>query len=318
MARQSRHAQLVFILLVAIAWFRIGVQTAAAAPGIVPDRLCTNVCGSYALCDEPCYPSMEEQETTCGDYDGGSANGWCEAGESNSGAPAPTSRFILPDDGLNWLYYQANYPDPEEVGNCFGNCGPGCVEWSICGSPEQKWELTHPYGLTHSSGSTCICADDNNLLDCGTADYYYGTGRWTYHGWTADGCHYDDYSCYGGVFGPWNVFMLIVDVATGWGNWWFNLLVSGPYTCWDAATFAEGGGCSNAGAVDWWEEKGIFAGTFTHSYYDYGSPGVCYSGPPKCGDGICQSDACLVYSGGGQTFGDGCEEDSNSCYADCG
>jgi hypothetical protein len=61
-----------------------------------------------------------------------------------------------------------------------------------------------------------------------------------------------------------------------------------------------------------------FTDSFWHDRYEYGEPGSCASGPPQCGDGMCQTNGCeLGESGAGQEPGNGCEEDAYNC-SDCG
>lgn len=85
------------------------------------------------------------------------------------------------------------------------------------------------------------------------------------------------------------------------------------------ATFAEGGGCFGAHADSWPYNTSFTATDFTHEYYEYGPPGICYSGPPKCGDGQCQPEDCgvLMLEAPNMFPGDGCEENGGNCSSDC-
>lgn len=308
---------------------------------------CDEVCNPYVPCDTPCNGTTYEEpwENTCGNHQGGAANGFCESTcgngtcevengedhwtcESDCALPERHGDFIRwPDDGYAWSARAQNYPNGDRVGHCYGNCGPGCAFYDawipICGTPEQYWELTitsQPQII--SQGPTCFCADGNNLYECGELTKYVAAGQWTYHGWKAAGCYTHDTTCRT----PWwaSVFFGFIGYVIMPGSWgfWEHIvtLVFNPFiSCrLDFASFVWGGMCANAGPDEWPYITTVYADSFWHDRYEYGEPGSCASGPPQCGDGICQTNGCeLGESGAGHAPGNGCEEDASNC-SDCG
>jgi hypothetical protein len=263
---------------------------------------------------------------TCGQYE--------DANNCSADCPYPydaTTEVKWPTDGVPWSSYSLNWPDWDAVGNCYGNCGKGCSEYApfglsdVCGSPDQYWQLNVTSSPTVGSRQECFCVDDYNKYQCGTATTYSAYGYWTYYGWKADGCYVHDTTCrtpwwagvaffVSGFFVPTPGY----NIADLWLNIFFNPLA----TCYlDAASFAEGGACANSGPAQWGYGTSLYAEVFTPDHYEYGSPGSCYVGPPKCGDGICQDEPCGAGDSGTATPGNGCEEhggfNSEWCYADC-
>lgn len=248
--------------------------------------------------------SVRAQTGYCGDgtcqTDGcpiggpGSPGNGCEEDSSNCEADCsfdPYSvqlsfpPFNFPYDGpdLVWGQYWYNYPDEDQVGGCFGNCGPGCSQWDVCGTPTQYWEWQSTSGPEYTQEVGYYCLGN---------DQYYGTvyqwrryGTWTYHGWDSDGCAAHDASCR--------------DAAFFW-------------LCYPPSSWLMGGACLNAGPAQWsysatLKMPAAYQGTLV-------AANACWSGGPICGDGICETQEC--YTGGGGSPGNGCEETLDNC-SDC-
>jgi hypothetical protein len=254
-------------------------------------------------------------ESYCGD-------GVCAGNENSSECPydciPAQETVVFPDDGIPWRNRSSNWPDEDAVNGCFGNCGPGCAQWSICGTPSQYWNLAINGGPSYHTSQRCTCADNYNLLDCGTIETWEAGGTWTYNGWVAQGCYTHDGTCRS----SWaNITVTVIGIATsvlGWTDWWVPTLF-GYGACFDGASFLAGGGCLNAHADQWSYNTYVVANSYSHEFYDYGPPGVCYNGPPACGDGICQTEDCgiILVDAPNQFPGDGCEEEGGSCPSDC-
>jgi hypothetical protein len=114
-----------------------------------------------------------------------------------------TVRFTSDDSTYGWSQRFTNYPQQGYVGECYGNCGPGCSEfgsspgYGICApgsETEQYWEMEELSSPTYYSYYGCFCSGVGEE-DCGTYDGYTVDARWTYHGWTAAGCYDHDTSC---------------------------------------------------------------------------------------------------------------------------
>jgi hypothetical protein len=231
----------------------------------------------------------------------GSPGNGCE--EDNNNGPSDCIDFVSvlpppehpnwhwPDDGVNWWQNGANDPSDDAAGGCDGNCGPGCSAWDVCGavgSGRNYWSYVVNRGPDITDYGMQQACDGPNLVQ-GELYQYEDIGYWDYHGTYADGCSFHDFTCR-------NSF----DIWPG---------------CWLGSDFLIGGACAGEAAQDWYDFTNLTLLTMPSeqvvSYYYSG----CYSGPPICGDGICQSDGCVP--GGPGTPGNGCEEDSSSCPQDC-
>jgi len=163
-----------FGLLVVVAimyWAQYPLDAAGAHPG------CSSACGSSTSCDLVCeYPVGEIWAfTTCGEYDGGAENGWCEPEQQLPscgdvcGPFAPAGRECIWDEAETNC---GNYGDSvtcndgycalgagENCTNCEGDCGTCPI-------------ITCP---------NSVCAGDENYLNCPQ------DCAPTYGGWCGDG-----------------------------------------------------------------------------------------------------------------------------------
>lgn len=311
----------------------VGLALSSSVAFTQPTGYCETDCGPSTACDYQCM--YGGSFTTCDAYNGdcepGCGDGICSSGEDGDNCEVDCVVFenaeadvYWPANSPAWSAYSNNWPDEDEVGGCYGNCGPGCSRWSVCGGPSHYWELELLSSPSVSSYSTCFCVDNYNQMECGDFTTYTATGEWTYYGYKANGCFNHDTSC-----------------RTGW---WSNLvfaaigyLVAPSYTAkelftlalmshWGQClvtlpTFAAGGGCSGAASDTWSYVTTLYADEYSFSHYDYGSPGSCYVGPPFCGDGVCQTSTCMYGGSGTEYPGSGCEElggfNAEFCSADC-
>lgn len=128
--RNLRVAAIIAVFLVYFGHQREGVE---AAP-IVTDW-CFNVCDAEANCTEPCLVVQGELpalEITCGEYDGGPSNDWC----NGDGCEEQCSWWSSPSDVCWWQ----NEPSTCEDYGDFGECGDDvCVGWQgeTCGNCEE-------------------------------------------------------------------------------------------------------------------------------------------------------------------------------------
>jgi hypothetical protein len=302
---------------------------------------CDEVCNPSVPCDTECNGTTAEEpwETTCGAHDGGAANGWCEgscgdgvcdvgSGEDHDSCFVDCvedlphlERVRFPEDGRPWASRMSNWPDKEAVDSCYGNCGAGCTEQSVCDSRFQYWELEIVSGVNQNTQQTCFCADNDNLLECGSLTTYSATGRWTYYGWSALGCYAHDTTCrvswWSGV--GFGILSFIVYPGHYLAQIWIQTVFNPILACkLSRSSFLLGGACQEAGPQEWAYYQTVTTDEFDHDHFEYGPTGTCYSGPPMCGDGICQENGCLLgESGAGNAPGNGCEEDTYNCSSDC-
>jgi hypothetical protein len=304
---------------------------------------CESDCNQSRSCDYQCIDGG--MAITCGDYNGGAENGMCSTcgddicsqGENEDNCESDCAldadinvSFVWPNHELPWSKYSDNWPRQEYVGDCYGNCGPGCGEYrpawgSVCNSPDQYWELELISGVTADQPEfACQCLGGSTDWECGQLTRYAATGRWTYRGWKASGCYVHDTTCRV----HWSATFLLMAMGSSFvpGHIWqfisYELLASPYGMCklsW--ASFAYGGLCLNSGPEEWSYETALYTDTFQHEYYEPRPPGVTCGGAPRCGDGICQSNTCDMGASGTTTPGDGCEElggfNSVWCSLDC-
>ena len=95
-----------------------------------PMQDCASVCGSSELCETGCFDSQSPpMETTCGEYDGGASNGWCDGDTCVS----------LCDSNAycNWeCYWGGNPSSCGEYGECTLICGDGVCSLGIDENPD--------------------------------------------------------------------------------------------------------------------------------------------------------------------------------------
>jgi hypothetical protein len=143
-----------------------------AAP-VVTDW-CANVCDDEVSCTEPCLfapPELPAIEITCGEYDGGPSNDWCDG----DGCADECSWWSEPSDVCWW---QDQETDCETYGE-FGECDDGiCVGWQgetcttceedcgVCPVPPVCGDDECDYGETWRSCPQ-DCDEPTGPEDCG-------------------------------------------------------------------------------------------------------------------------------------------------------
>ena len=103
-----------------------------ATSGAVAIQACESVCGSSALCETECWyapdPESEMIPTTCGEYDGGASNGWCDG--DTCVALCDSNAFC------QWgCYYEGQPSSCGEYGLCTLICGDALCSPAIGENP---------------------------------------------------------------------------------------------------------------------------------------------------------------------------------------
>ena len=262
MARATRLTPPLMLLVTALVCARVHTGLAAGsgtygAPALWPDDCNdSDVCNAAANCSTNCYPDEISFENgypiTCGDFNGGPDGGECD-GDSDpylcAGCEnAQVSAYVnFTDGGVDWSTRFANWPDPNQVGNCSGNCGPGCNGWSVCSENPNYWQLTVTGSVTTDTSDSCFCIADG-VESCGTDSFSQQSGTWTYNGIEADGCVVHDDACRS----PWweSVLIDIFYAAVDWSGPWWQYLLNPFVSCADFSAFTVGA-CYDATDYSW-------------------------------------------------------------------
>jgi hypothetical protein len=300
---------------------------------------CETDCGGSTDCSYQCINGGSV--TTCVEYLNGGYGACagscgdrnCNSGETQDSCPSdcsPPQEFLdmrWPNDGIPWSSRTSNLASADPVGGCFGNCGAGCSmvvhpfgDLALCGTPPQYWELTYS-GLSSWTSFDCRCVDNDSTHLCGETTHYSSpSATWTYYGWHSSSCQVHDWTCR--TSWQWAAATLVSHAIFGWlGAPWWTYLFAVPTNCVGTSFWGAGGSsnyCPDAGPAQWSYGTSIYTDTFEGQYYWTGDPGSCYSGPPACGDGVCQTNNCDAST---PTPGNGCEElggfNASPCWADC-
>lgn len=112
---------------------------------------CVDVCDEEASCDEECiyYPGGPGQWTTCGEYDGGASNGWCD------GDTCP--EICWEEAHCDWPCYEGG--EPTECGLYDGGASNGWCELT-CGDGICSWSSPHEEDDVNCPEDCGFCGDD--------------------------------------------------------------------------------------------------------------------------------------------------------------